>query len=76
MVDTDLILRKLSGLDVYLGQLQEYTGISAEAYGAVISFCSRRRSWARWGVTSAFFCFLNWLTLIKAEWVDSGEFGL
>lgn len=34
MVDPSLILRKIADLDVYLGQLREYAGISAEAYAA------------------------------------------
>jgi len=34
MVDPGLILRKIADLDVYLGQLREYAGISAEAYAA------------------------------------------
>jgi uncharacterized protein YutE (UPF0331/DUF86 family) len=34
MVDKDLILRKIADLDVYLGQLREYAGITADAYAA------------------------------------------
>ena len=34
MVDPSLILRKIADLDVYLGQLKEYAGISVDAYAS------------------------------------------